>query len=127
MKYSVKATTSFQKDLKRIEKRGYDIQLLEAAVETLASGALLPERYRDHALTGTYAGFRECHIQPDWLLIYRIESETLDFHRRLREGYLAIAREEPGRFAVVDTLARDADAPAEEVWRIVRTRFGLAG
>ena len=58
-------------------KRGYDISLLEEIVNKLANGEELPERNRDHALTGNYKGCRECHIKPDWLLIYQIIDEEL--------------------------------------------------
>ena len=58
-------------------KRGLKINLLENVVAALASGEILPEKYKDHALTGNWAGHRECHIQPDWLLIYRIEDDVL--------------------------------------------------
>ncbi|MBE6648647.1 MAG: type II toxin-antitoxin system YafQ family toxin [Ruminococcaceae bacterium] len=68
----------FKKDLKVISKRGYDLDLLDKVVENLASNIPLEEKYRDHSLTGNYVGFRECHILPDWLLIYRIdESEVV--------------------------------------------------
>lgn len=67
----------FRKDLKLAQRRGYDLDLLDHVVGLLASGAALPPKYRDHDLSGDYAGFRECHIQPDWLLVYRIEKRTL--------------------------------------------------
>lgn len=67
----------FRKDLRLAAKRGYDLSLLQTAVDLLASGVPLPEKYRDHALIGNFSGFRECHILPDWLLIYRIEKDTL--------------------------------------------------
>ena len=67
----------FKKDLKLAHKRGYPLERLDAVVEKLASGQTLEPKYRDHDLTGNYAGFRECHIQPDWLLVYRIENEEL--------------------------------------------------
>ena len=105
--------------------RGFDVAMLRS-FNAFATGPVVPELTilldvpseagLERVLRRTPGGARD-----------RIESEAIDFHRRLREGYLAIAREEPGRFAVVDTLARDADATAEEVWRIVRNRFGLAG
>lgn len=72
MKYEVKPTTRFQKDLKLMQKRGYDISLLTAVIKRLANGETLPEKYRDHSLTGNYKGCRECHITPDWLLIYEV-------------------------------------------------------
>lgn len=75
--YNVKPTSKFQKDLKRIKRRGYDISLLTKVIQTLAEGKSLSEKYKDHLLSGNYVGCRECHITPDWLLIYRIENEDL--------------------------------------------------
>ena len=77
MKYIVRPTTKFQKDLKRIQKRGYDISLLTEIIKSLASGEKLPEKNRDHSLSGDYSGCRECHITPDWLLIYEIDNGEL--------------------------------------------------
>lgn len=68
---------SFKKDYKRILRRGYDARLLGAVLELLAGGEILPDKYRDHSLSGNRAGFRECHITPDWLLIYRIDKANL--------------------------------------------------
>ena len=68
---------SFRKDYKRIAKRGYDIKLLEDIVNKLANGEQLPEKNRDHNLIGEYEGCRECHITPDWLLIYEIDNGEL--------------------------------------------------
>ena len=76
-KYQVVFTTQFKKDYKRIMKRGLKIELLEKVIEQLAMGEVLSEKNRDHELTGNWAGYRECHIQPDWLLIYRIENDLL--------------------------------------------------
>lgn len=76
-KYTVKPTTQFKKDYKRAIKRGLKIELLEKVVELLAVGEVLPEKNRDHELTGNWAGHRECHILPDWLLVYRIEDDVL--------------------------------------------------
>lgn len=70
-------TGQFRKDYKRIKKRGYDMQLLEIVIEILLAGATLGERYRDHTLSGNYSGFRECHILPDWLLVYAIDQDRL--------------------------------------------------
>ena len=67
----------FKKDLKTISKRNYNLDLLDEVVSTLAEQKPLPEKNKDHPLTGYYIGFRECHIQPDWLLIYRVENEDL--------------------------------------------------
>lgn len=67
----------FKKDLKLAIKRGYKIELLETVVDRLAAGEALDEKYKDHLLTGDYGGFRECHITPDWLLIYQINENEL--------------------------------------------------
>ena len=67
----------FKKDLKIAAKRGCDLGLLESIVAQLAAQQPLPEKNRDHDLTGDYIGFRECHIRPDWLLIYRVDGEQL--------------------------------------------------
>ena len=77
MKYIIRPTSRFQRDLKRAAKRGYHTELLTAVIKKLADGVPLEQRYRDHALTGDYAGPRECHITPDWLLIYEIDGDTL--------------------------------------------------
>ena len=77
MKYTIKPTTKFQKDLKRIQKRGYDISLLTDIIKKLANGEPLPEKNRDHNLSGNYSACRECHITPDWLLIYEIDNGEL--------------------------------------------------
>ena len=67
-KYTVKYTTAFKKDYKRAVKRGQKIELLEQIVALLSMGEPLPDKNRDHDLSGDWAGHRECHIQPDWLL-----------------------------------------------------------
>lgn len=77
MKYTVKPTSRFQKDLKRVQKRGYDISLITNIIKQLADGESLPEKNRDHALSGNFKGCRECHITPDWLLIYEIDNGEL--------------------------------------------------
>lgn len=76
-KYKIVQTSKFKKDLKTAIKRGYDINLLGTVVDTLASGEALPAKYKDHALIGNYKDCRECHITPDWLLIYEIDGEEL--------------------------------------------------
>lgn len=73
----VKFTSKFKKDYKLIKKRGMNINLLKEIVGKLANNIPLEEKYKDHELTGNYKGFRECHIQPDWLLIYLIEDDKL--------------------------------------------------
>ena len=75
--YTVKPTTRFQKDLKLAAKRGYKIDLLTEIIKKLAAGETLDESYKDHALKGNYAGCRECHITPDWLLIYELADSVL--------------------------------------------------
>ena len=83
MKYKVIPKARFRKDVKTAAKRGLPLCRLEEIVDQLAAGTPLPERNRDHTLTGTFAGYRECHILPDWLLVYRIDNEilTLLLHR----------------------------------------------
>jgi mRNA interferase YafQ len=75
--YTVKPTTKFQKDLKRIQRRGYDTSLLTGVIEKLAAGETLDAQYNDHPLKGNYAGCRECHVTPDWLLVYKISGDAL--------------------------------------------------
>ena len=69
-------SNKFEKDLKAAIKRGKDIQKLKQVIDTLCIPAVLPSQNRDHSLTGEYKGFRECHLEPDWLLIYRIDLDT---------------------------------------------------
>ena len=69
--------TSFKKDYKRIVKRGYNIKLMEEIIQKLAKGEQLPEKNKDHLLSGEYTGCRECHITPDWLLIYEMDHESI--------------------------------------------------
>lgn len=75
--YKLKKTAKFKKDFKRIKKRGYDLDLLYYVVNELVSGNTLDEKYYNHQLTGDYNGFMECHITPDWLLIYKIDNNEL--------------------------------------------------
>lgn len=70
-------TTQFRKDLKQIRKRGYDLSKLAAILQKLLAGEPLQAKHRDHDLTGDYKGFRECHIEPDWLLVYAIDKGKL--------------------------------------------------
>ena len=67
----------FKKDLKLAAKRGLDLAELETVVNRLAAQQPLPDKNRDHSLTGDYIGFRECHTRPDWLLVYRVDGEDL--------------------------------------------------
>lgn len=68
-------TTQFRKDLKRIRKRGYDLSKLDDILQKLRAEEPLLEKNRDHDLTGDYKGFRECHVEPDWLLVYAVDKE----------------------------------------------------
>lgn len=77
MKYELVLTGKFKKGLKLAKKRGLDLKLLEDIVDKLQNGIPLEEKYRDHELKGKFKGFRECHIQPDWLLLYLIEADVL--------------------------------------------------
>lgn len=77
MIYEVKWSGKFKKGYKLAKKRGLDISLLEEIIDKLRRGIPLEEKYRDHELKGKYKGFRECHIQPDWLLIYLLENDVL--------------------------------------------------
>jgi mRNA interferase YafQ len=73
----IRYSSRFKKDFKTVVKRGYDIKLLEEVLELLVEEQTLPQKYLDHALAGNYAGHRECHITPDWLLVYNIEKDIL--------------------------------------------------
>jgi len=74
---TIKYYSSFKKDYKRIEKRGYDVRKLNEVIAILANEQPLPEKYQDHQLVGNYVGCRECHITPDWLLIYEVDKGEL--------------------------------------------------
>lgn len=76
-KLTVKPTSQFRKDYKAALKSGMEIDLLEEVITLLAMEEALPSKNKDHALTGNWVGHRECHITPDWLLIYRIEASVL--------------------------------------------------
>ncbi len=76
-KYNVRMTSQFRKDYKLAMKRGLKISLLDEVIVKLSTGEELSEKYKDHALIGNWLGHRECHILPDWLLIYRIEKDIL--------------------------------------------------
>ena len=76
-KYIVKTTTQFKKDFKLAKKRGLKMELLREVITVLAMGETLPEKNKDHALTGNWIGHRECHILPNWLLVHRLEDEVL--------------------------------------------------
>ena len=74
---TIKYQAAFKRDYKRIKKRGYALRLLEDVIALLAQEQELPPAYRDHALTGDYSGCRECHIAPDWLLVYEVLQDEL--------------------------------------------------
>lgn len=74
---TLKTTSKFRKDYKRMKKRGYDLARLEEIIDQLLRGETLAPKHRDHELIGDYAGFRECHAQPDWLLVYEIDQDVL--------------------------------------------------
>jgi len=75
--YDLVATGRFKKDLKSVIKRGYDIRLLDSIVGLLVDGKELPEKNKDHALSGNWLGHRECHVTPDWLLVYKVDKDIL--------------------------------------------------
>ena len=77
----VRYSSSFKKDFKACIKRGYKMELLQTAIDTLRIPEALLEKNKDHSLSGNYSGYRECHIEPDWLLIYRQTSEELQLYR----------------------------------------------
>lgn len=73
----INVSSAFKKDRRRCSKRGYDMSLLAAVIDTLAIPAPLSPGNKDHALSGSWTGFQECHIQNDWLLIYRVDGSSL--------------------------------------------------
>ncbi len=77
MKYKIKSSRKFDKDLRKIQKRGYDLNLIKSVIRKLANGERLPEKNKDHILLGNYKGCRECHITPDWLLVYELLNDEL--------------------------------------------------
>lgn len=77
----LRTSAQFRRDYRRCAKRGHDMALLSAAIVTLRIPAALPEKNRDHSLTGNWAGFQECHLAPNWLLIYRIVGNELQLAR----------------------------------------------
>lgn len=78
---TLRASRQFQKDFKLSERRGKDMHKLQAVLDLLAGGEELPARLRDHKLSGEYAGTRECHIEPDWLLVYEVNGDTIGLAR----------------------------------------------
>ena len=77
MKYKVKFTNQFKKDFKLAKKQNKDLNKLFDVVNILAEGGILEAKYRDNDLSGKYKGTRECHIEPDWLLVYEIQNDVL--------------------------------------------------
>lgn len=75
--YKVKITNTFKRSYKLMKKRGLDISLLDKVIDDIRQGKELDIKYRNHELKGKFKGFYECHIQPDWLLIYLIENDIL--------------------------------------------------
>ncbi len=74
-------TTQFKKDYKKIKKQNKDLSKIRIVIEKLANGQVLEPKYNDHRLSGNWKGHRDCHIEPDWLLIYRISSDDLYLER----------------------------------------------
>jgi mRNA interferase YafQ len=77
----VSQTSQFKKDVKRQKKRGKDLEKIKTVIELLLIGKELPSKYRDHSLVGNWSGHRDCHIEPDWLLIYRLMENELRLER----------------------------------------------
>ena len=77
MKYEIERTPTFKKDFKLAQKQGLDLNKLKEIITLLANGELLPPKNKDHQIKGNYKGHRECHIEPDWLLIYKIQDDML--------------------------------------------------
>jgi mRNA interferase YafQ len=75
----IEYSNTFKKNVKLMQKRGKDMNKLKTVTELLVNGKALPQKYRDHSLVGRYINHKECHIEPDWLLIYRIENDTIFF------------------------------------------------
>ena len=76
-KFQIRRTSRFNKDLKRLIKQGKDIDKLTSVVNKLSSGETLEAQYKDHQLGNNWAGFRDCHVEPDWILIYKKQDDTL--------------------------------------------------
>lgn len=77
IKYELDFTSKFKKDIKLLKKQGKNIEKLYEIINILAYGEELDAKYRDHNLIGNYKGYRECHIEPDWLLIYKVMKNIL--------------------------------------------------
>jgi mRNA interferase YafQ len=81
MPLTIRQSTQFRRDVKRLLRSGVDLSKLEEVVTALVNQQTLEDRFRDHALIGNWKGHRECHIQPDWLLIYRVKDLELQLVR----------------------------------------------
>ena len=77
----IRQSTQFRRDIKRLSRQGADLSKIETVIKALVAQEPLAERYRDHPLTGNWVGYRDCHIQPDWLLIYRVIDDELQLNR----------------------------------------------
>ena len=77
----VSQTTQFSRDVKRMKKRGKDLNKLQELVRQLAAGVPLPPKHRDHSLIGPWQASRDCHVEPDWILIHTADSESLRLER----------------------------------------------
>lgn len=77
MKYKIEPTNKFKKDLKLCKSRGYDIELIRTVIKKLSNGEKLEDKYKDHDLKGNWSGYRECHVLPDWLLVYKYNNGDL--------------------------------------------------
>ena len=78
---AIRYTTQAKKDIRKLARQGKDVTKLASVLNDIAAGKELPAKIRDHVLTGNYTGYRECHIEPDWILIYRIESDLIQLIR----------------------------------------------
>lgn len=85
-------TNRFRRDVKRMEKRGKKMDKLKGTIRLLVDGEELPERFRDHQLVGNFKGRRECHMEPDWLLIYKLSDEEILFERTGTHGSFRLRR-----------------------------------
>ncbi|RLT45562.1 MAG: type II toxin-antitoxin system YafQ family toxin [Chloroflexi bacterium] len=81
MPLKIRQSTQFRRDVKRLGRQGADLSLLEPVITKLIAQESLEEKYRDHPLTSNWRGYRDCHLQPDWLLIYRIYDDELQLIR----------------------------------------------
>ena len=88
MKLTIRRTTQFKRDIKRLLRSGKDIEKLLSIAGKLAAGRKLPLEYHDHPLSGQYKNKRDCHIESDWILIYSIENDELILYRRGSHSHL---------------------------------------